>query len=183
MPVPLNSNARNSPLISEGVEQGIKEICRLLHAAAEQGDAGAQCNLGLRYAKGEGVEQDEKVACHWFLAAAQQGHAGAQCWLGEMYKKSDGIPHDVDQSCRLYRAAAEQGKDHLRLRLPEILQGVPISPLGDYTGQLAAHAQIDRLDAVEQDELLINLTTETCMTQVSSQPTLLQEQIQSGVDD
>ena len=43
--------------------------------AAEQGDAGAQFRLALRYAKGEGVPKDSATAASWFRKAAEQGEA------------------------------------------------------------------------------------------------------------
>jgi TPR repeat protein len=49
--------------------------------AAEQGHAGAQDNLGLRYEHGQGVEQDHGIAAHWYRKAAEQGFAGAQYHL------------------------------------------------------------------------------------------------------
>ena len=45
---------------------------------AEQGDAAAQCLLGVVYAQGLGVPQDYKEAAKWYRLAAEQGHAAAQ---------------------------------------------------------------------------------------------------------
>jgi hypothetical protein len=45
---------------------------------AEQGDAGAQYNLGVMYRQGQGVPQDDKTAVKWYRLAAEQGHAEAQ---------------------------------------------------------------------------------------------------------
>ncbi len=42
---------------------------------AEQGDAQAQFNLGVRYRLGEGVLKDAKEAARWVRKAAEQGHA------------------------------------------------------------------------------------------------------------
>ena len=42
-----------------------------LRMAAEQGDAAAQCRLGLAYASGEGVARDAKEAVKWWRLAAQ----------------------------------------------------------------------------------------------------------------
>ena len=52
---------------------------------AEQGNAGAQNDLGVMYAEGRGVPQDDAKAIKWFRKAAEQGHADAQLNLGEMY--------------------------------------------------------------------------------------------------
>ncbi|MDE0835771.1 MAG: tetratricopeptide repeat protein [Akkermansiaceae bacterium] len=61
---------------------------------AEQGDADAQCNLGVMYANGEGVPEDDAEAVKWFRKAAEQGHADAQYNLGIMYAKGEGVPED-----------------------------------------------------------------------------------------
>ena len=45
--------------------------------AAEQGDAGAQFNLGHLYYDGQGVPQDYGEAVRWFRLAAAQGQEEA----------------------------------------------------------------------------------------------------------
>ena len=42
---------------------------------AEQGDAGAQYNLGFMYSNGEGVPQDYAEAAKWYRMAADPGAA------------------------------------------------------------------------------------------------------------
>ena len=59
---------------------------------AEAGNAVAQLNLGVRYAKGDGVPKDLAKAAVWFQKAAIQGHAKAQFNLGWMYANGDGVP-------------------------------------------------------------------------------------------
>jgi len=46
--------------------------------AVEQGNAGAQSNLGLMYANGEGVPQNNLRAYVWFSVAAAQGNGDAR---------------------------------------------------------------------------------------------------------
>jgi TPR repeat protein len=62
--------------------------------AASQGDAGAQYNLGVMYAKGDGVPQDDATAVTYYRKAADQGHATAENDLGIMYAKGRGVPQD-----------------------------------------------------------------------------------------
>jgi TPR repeat protein len=76
---------------------------------AEQGDAWAQNNLGVMYAKGRGVPQDDKEAIRWFRKAAEQGNANAQAALGVMYEEGRGVPQDFKEAIRWFRKAAEQG--------------------------------------------------------------------------
>ena len=76
---------------------------------AEQGEARAQYNLGIMYAKGRGVLQDYAEAVRWYRMAAEQGEAGAQNNLGVMYANGDGVLQDYAEAVRWYRMAAEQG--------------------------------------------------------------------------
>jgi TPR repeat protein len=78
---------------------------------ADKGDASAQYNLGLMYAKGEGVGQDFKRAAEWYEKAAQQGVAAAQYNLGVIYTHGQGVPKDLQKASEWYQKAAEQGVD------------------------------------------------------------------------
>ena len=48
-----------------------------MHAAAQQGEAAAQCYLGICYQTGQGVAQDYVEALRWYRRAAEQGNTGA----------------------------------------------------------------------------------------------------------
>jgi len=61
----------------EGVAQDDTEALEWFRKAAEQGDAGAQFNLGMMYAEGEGIEQDNAEAVKWLRKAAEQGDEDA----------------------------------------------------------------------------------------------------------
>ena len=63
--------------------------------AAEQGDAGAQFVLGLRYYTGMGASQDYAEAARWLHRAADQGHAAGQFWLGGLYRDGYGVAQDL----------------------------------------------------------------------------------------
>jgi TPR repeat protein len=56
-----------------GVAQDYAEAVKWYRRAAEQGDAGAQHNLGLMYDKGRGVAQDYVQAHKWLNFAATKG--------------------------------------------------------------------------------------------------------------
>ena len=49
-----------------------------IRKSAEQGNAQAQYNLGVCYAKGNGVTKDYAEAVKWFRKAAVQGHQNAK---------------------------------------------------------------------------------------------------------
>ena len=55
-------------------------------AAADQGYAPAQYNLGLMRRQGRGVPQSDEEAERWFRRAADQGHAHARHKLGHQVR-------------------------------------------------------------------------------------------------
>ena len=84
---------------------------------AEQGDAKAQYNLGLMYAKGYGVPQHDATAVKWFRKAAEQGLAAAQYNLGVMFFNGQGVPNDYVHALKWFNLAAIQGhKDAVKDR-------------------------------------------------------------------
>lgn len=76
---------------------------------AEQGDAGAQYNLGHMYFNGNGVPQDYAESAKWNRLAAEQGLAMAQSSLGWLFDNGNGVPQDYAEAVKWYRLAAEQG--------------------------------------------------------------------------
>ncbi|MDF1553281.1 MAG: tetratricopeptide repeat protein [Deferrisomatales bacterium] len=63
------------------------------HAAA--GDARAQYQLGVAYAKGDGVEADDREAAQWFGRAAEGGDPEAMFALGMLYATGAGVALDT----------------------------------------------------------------------------------------
>jgi TPR repeat protein len=92
-----------------GVAKDYAEAVRLFRLAAEQGDAGAQNNLGGMFEKGQGVAQDYAEALRLLRLSAAQGDAAAQVNLGVMFSNGQGVAQDYAEAVRLYRLAAEQG--------------------------------------------------------------------------
>jgi Sel1 repeat len=74
---------------------------------ANGGDAEAELQLAILYAKGEGVQRDVATAATWFRAAAEQGLPRAQFDLGIMYERGRGVPVDLTEAAKWYRKAAE----------------------------------------------------------------------------
>lgn len=58
---------------------------------AEQGDASAQNELGIRIAEGRGTKPDNKLAVEWFRKSAEQGYALGACNLGLHYARGAGV--------------------------------------------------------------------------------------------
>ncbi len=76
---------------------------------AEQGDAGAQFNLGLLYDMGRGVPQNYAEAAKWYRLAADGGYDKAQFNLALMYNNGTGVTQDYAEAMKWFRLAAEQG--------------------------------------------------------------------------
>ena len=75
----------------------------------EQGHAGAQSALGLKYASGAGVPEDDVEAVRWYRLAAEQGYAEAQWLLGTMYGDGDGVPEDDVLAYMWFMLSGAQG--------------------------------------------------------------------------
>ena len=78
-------------------------------AAAYQGSADAQCNLGVLYKEGNGVEQSAEKAFELFSKAAEQGSAEAEYWLGNAYLNGYGTEQNVLKGTEWLKKAADQG--------------------------------------------------------------------------
>ncbi len=76
---------------------------------AERGDANAQYNVGLLYARGEAMPQDFPQAAGWYRKAAEQGVAAAQYNLAVIHANGQGVPQDMTEAIAWFRKAAEQG--------------------------------------------------------------------------
>ena len=63
-----------------------------VRAAAEGGNAQAQCYLGVCYQTGQGVKLDYQEAVKWFRKAADQSDSVAQCYLGVCFQAGLGVP-------------------------------------------------------------------------------------------
>ena len=75
---------------------------------AEQGDAKAQFNLGLLYAKGLGVKQSNAEAAKWYLRAARRGDVRAQNNLAVCYATGKGVAQNLIKSYFWFSLAATQ---------------------------------------------------------------------------
>ena len=135
--------------------------------AAEQGHAAAQLNLGVKYANGEGVPEDAAEAVRWYRLAAEQGTATAQFLLGFMYANGKGVPEDAAEAVRWYRLAAEQGYARAQLNLGvkyAIGEGVLEDAVYAYAWLSIAAAQ-GNTNAKEGKELVTKRMTQAQITE------------------
>jgi hypothetical protein len=100
------TNPPAAPKAPAAPEDPVKRVAFYL-ARAKSGDAEAQLELAILYAKGEGVAQDYQTAATWFRAAAEQGVARAQYDLGVLYERGRGVPVDYHEAFVWYKRSAE----------------------------------------------------------------------------
>ena len=93
-----------------------------LTRCVEQGHAGAQSALGLKYASGARVPEDDVEAVRLYRLAAEQGHAGAQWLLGGMYGEGDGVPENDVLAYMWFSLSADQGNGSA-LESKELIEG------------------------------------------------------------
>jgi len=86
------------------------KIDAALTERAQNGDAKAQCELGVIYEKGNstGVTRDNAEAVKWYRKAAEQGYSHAQNNLGIMYAQGKGVPKDYAVAMAWFEKAAKQ---------------------------------------------------------------------------
>ena len=85
-----NWNVGVQPFSGSSVASSRSFAVERVRKAADQGDAGAQNNLGLMHQVGHGVPRDYAEALKWYRLAAEQGAATAQTALGLMYQCGHG---------------------------------------------------------------------------------------------
>ncbi len=84
---------------------------------ANNGDAEAQYQLGLCYAKGLGVEKNFRESARYWLQASKQQHAQALVGLGKLFEKGVGVPQDYTKAYQCYHAATAQNLAEAKVRL------------------------------------------------------------------
>ncbi len=94
-PAKPEGEARNANPFLSGIDLGLAALPEGLRNLAQSGDAGAQYEVGLRFAEGRGINRDLKSAAGWFNKAASQGFAPAQYRLGSSYEKGLGVAKDL----------------------------------------------------------------------------------------
>jgi putative methionine-R-sulfoxide reductase with GAF domain len=85
---------------------------------ADNGDADAQWQMGVRFHNGEDVPRDDAQAMQWFQRAAEQGNVAAQRALGAYYFAGRGVPSDFSKAYFWSAIAGAQGDEMSKSRLP-----------------------------------------------------------------
>lgn len=92
-----------------GDSNSFQEARSHIEAAAEQGYAEAQYELGCWYMSGHRLEKSETKAVEWYKKAAELGDSRAQYALGMYYKVGKVVPKDVKKAAQWLRKAASNG--------------------------------------------------------------------------
>ena len=113
-------------------------------AAATQGKALGQFNLGARYYFGDGIAQDYAAALHWFQLSAAQGNSWGETGVGGINYFGHGVSPDYAIALHWYQLAAAQGNQWGQLGVGAIYYygyGVPQSYATAMQWYLLAAAQ------------------------------------------
>jgi hypothetical protein len=105
--------------------QNAREIWSQL---AEQGDPGAQFDLGLLYDIGAGVEANPTRAFAYYERAAKAGLPTAEFNVGVMYDSGRGVVHDASKAASWYARAAVRGHTRAAFNIGQLYEagdGVP----------------------------------------------------------
>lgn len=136
---------------------------RLFRELADHGQANAQYNVGVMYAKGRGAPQNDAEALQWFRRAAAQGYAAAQFNLGAEYARGQGVPQNYTEAAKWYEKAASQGFAAAQFNLGGMYgrgEGVPKDPVQGYMWLDLAAAQGDANAAKTRDSIALHMTAE-----------------------
>ena len=112
----------------EGAAQDAVAVTASLRAAADQGDANAQHELGLLHVRGTGVPQNREAGAILIERAAIQGHTLAQNDIGALYHAGQGVAQDFRKAALYYGLAAQKGHGFAALNMGGLYfngQGVP----------------------------------------------------------
>ena len=88
-----------------------------LAAAANEGGAAAQLELGAKYENSQDVPRDYVLAHELYCRAAKQGHADAQFKLGWMHANARGVVRDDAIAAHWFGLAAAQGHEYAQRML------------------------------------------------------------------
>lgn len=96
-------------LVGKGVQKDPVQSAYWFKKAADQGDAGAQNELGYLYTWALGVPRDDAQAFKWFARAAGQGYEQAKLNMAVMYMRGIGVARDPRFATDLLTELAKRG--------------------------------------------------------------------------
>ncbi len=88
-------------------EQNSKASLPWFIKAAESGNAKAQFNLGLLFARGQGITPNDDKALQWWQLAEKNGNTHASKMLGLLYNLGRGVGRSEAEAIKWYEQAAQ----------------------------------------------------------------------------
>ncbi len=118
---PFNNVRTNIPRVSQ----------KFIYAkrAASQGDARAQFDLGLMYAKGDGVRRSEREAFKWFHKAARNNHTEAKFYMGLSFVQGRGVKRQPQLARYWFKLAAKAGHRQAMAHLASLERSLRVKAL------------------------------------------------------
>ena len=104
---PTDAQAQFELAVKYDKANNYTEAVKWYRKAAEQGNAHAQCKLGVMYQFGYGVKQDYAEAVRLYRLSAEQGNFVAQLRLGNMYKNGYGVSRNLEEADKWYKKSLE----------------------------------------------------------------------------
>lgn len=100
---------------------------------ADNGDAEAQNQLGMKFENGSGVQKDASLAAKYYKLSADQNHVFGSYNYARCLEKGIGTKRDLKQCQRYYKFAADEGIPEAACSLGKIyLKEKKYKNAGDY---------------------------------------------------
>ena len=121
---PFDNMRTNTPSVQQQVSQKFVYAQR----AAKQGNARAQFDLALMYAKGDGVRKNEREAFKWFHKAARNNHTEAKFYMGLSFAQGRGVRKQAQLARYWFKLAAKAGHRQAVAHLASIERSLRVQP-------------------------------------------------------
>jgi tetratricopeptide (TPR) repeat protein len=133
----------------------LRRAYRLFRRLAEQGDAGAQLNVGYFLDCGVGVRQSVSKALSWYRRAHRQGHPVAAQNIGTVFRDRG----DWKRAAAWFQRSMERGNDSAALDLAKMYQarGLHSDRVLNCLRKVARSARVSEVDAEEAEQLMREL--------------------------
>jgi len=115
--VSLSANPFNTMNLNK---QNISQKVKYAKEAAAKGNAQAQFDLALMYAKGEGVSKSERLAFNWFHKAARNNHVEAKFYMGLSFAQGRGVKKQEQLARYWFKLAVKSGHRQAMAHLASI---------------------------------------------------------------
>lgn len=126
--ITLTQALQNTGVDTNDVSKILVKSFGYFKAAAEQGDANGEYNLGMCYLHGYGCARDQDLAFNCFRTSALAGHPEAINNIGGFYRDGVVVEKNLEQAAKWFKKSADFGNAYGQLNYALALQrgeGVP----------------------------------------------------------